>query len=484
MAVSLMIQGTMSNVGKSLITAGLCRTFMKDGFKVAPFKSQNMALNSYVTADYLEMGRAQAVQAIAAGKEPDVRMNPVLLKPVNDQGSEVIVMGKTVSQMKAKDYFSYKKSLVPVIKEAYESLSAENDIVIIEGAGSPVELNLKQDDIVNMGLAKMTDAKVLLVGDVDRGGVFAQLLGTLDLFSDDERKRVFGLIVNKLRGDASLFDDAVKIIEEKGRVPVLGVLPYLDIDIEGEDSLEELLERGRKVLNPALDIAVIKTGRVSNYTDIYPFLSIEGVSVRFIESPDEIKNTDLIIIPGSRNTIGDLRRLKEKGFSKALLDYSREKPVIGICGGLQMLGVSVSDPEGVEEGGEEEGFSLLPIKSVLMKDKIKRQVKGNFPRLSSPFKSLSEKGFSGYEIHTGRSFSTEDGAAITSIQNNNVFGTYIHGFLDMGTLALDLSNDLSKEPLHAAMNYYDHREAQIDTLSDMIRENLDIKEIYRILGVK
>lgn len=484
MAVSLMIQGTMSNVGKSLITAGLCRVFMKDGYRVAPFKSQNMALNSYVTSDYLEMGRAQAVQAFCSGREPDARMNPVLLKPINDQGSEVIVMGDPVSVMKAKDYFSYKASLIPVIQEAYESLSAENDIIVIEGAGSPVELNLKKDDIVNMGLAEMTDAKVLLVGDVDRGGVFAQLLGTLDLLLPDERARVFGLIVNKLRGDASLFKDAVRIIEEKGNVPVLGVLPYIDIDIEGEDSLSELPERGREASDTALDIAVIRTGRLSNYTDIYPFLSIERVSVRFIESPDEIGNADLIIIPGSRNTIGDLRRLKEKGFSKALTEYSKKKPVIGICGGLQMLGVSVSDPEGVEESGEEEGFSLLPIKTVLTKEKKKSKIKGVFPKLSGAFKSLSEKEFEGYEIHAGRSFDVSDGNEITSIQRGNVFGTYIHGFLDWGSLALDLSNDLSRGPVLKGMNYYDFREAQIDTLSDMIRENLDISAIYRTLGVK
>ena len=332
-----MIQGTMSNVGKSLITAGLCRVFSEDGFRVSPFKSQNMALNSFVTREGFEMGRAQAMQAYCAGKEPDVRMNPVLLKPVNDRGSEVIVMGESQNVMKAKDYLSYKKELLPVIKEAYDSLSKENDIIVIEGAGSPVEMNLKRDDIVNMGLAELVDAKVLLVGDVDRGGVFAQLLGTLDLLSKSERERVCGLIVNKLRGDLSLFDDGVRIIEEKGKKPVLGVLPYIHINVEDEDSLSEFLERGRRVSNSALDIVVLKTGRISNYTDIYPFLSIDRVSVRFIERPEEIGDADVIIIPGSRNTIGDLRRLKAGGFSEALHEYSKRRPVIGICGGLQML---------------------------------------------------------------------------------------------------------------------------------------------------
>lgn len=484
MAASLMIQGTMSNVGKSLITAGLCRVFSEDGFRVSPFKSQNMALNSFVTREGFEMGRAQAMQAYCAGKEPDVRMNPVLLKPVNDRGSEVIVMGEPQNVMKAKDYLSYKKELLPVIKEAYDSLSKENDIIVIEGAGSPVELNLKRDDIVNMGLAGLVDAKVLLVGDVDRGGVFAQLLGTLDLLSADERERVFGLIVNKLRGDLSLFDDGVRIIEEKGKKPVLGVLPYIHINVEDEDSLSEFLERGRRVSNSALDIAVLKTGRISNYTDIYPFLSIDRVSVRFIERPEEIGDADIIIIPGSRNTIGDLRRLKAGGFSEALHEYSKRRPVIGICGGLQMLGTIVSDPENTEEGGEEEGFSLLPIKTILTKEKKKRQTVGRFEKLTGPFQSLSGKEFSGYEIHTGRSFLLSNGDEITNLQNGNVFGTYIHGFLDNGSLALDLSEALSKEPLSKGLSFSEYREAQHSRLSAMIRENLDIEAIYRELSVK
>lgn len=484
MAASLMIQGTMSNVGKSLITAGLCRVFSEDGFRVSPFKSQNMALNSFVTREGFEMGRAQAMQAYCAGKEPDVRMNPVLLKPVNDRGSEVIVMGEPQNVMKAKDYLSYKKELRPVIKEAYDSLSKENDIIVIEGAGSPVEMNLKRDDIVNMGLAELVDAKVLLVGDVDRGGVFAQLLGTLDLLSADERERVFGLIVNKLRGDLSLFDDGVRIIEEKGKKPVLGVLPYIHINVEDEDSLSEFLERGRRVSNSALDIAVLKTGRISNYTDIYPFLSIDRVSVRFIERPEEIGDADIIIIPGSRNTIGDLRRLKAGGFSEALHEYSKRRPVIGICGGLQMLGTLVSDPENTEEGGEEEGFSLLPIKTILTKEKKKRQTVGRFEKLTGPFQSLSEKEFSGYEIHTGRSFLLSNGDEITTLQNGNVFGTYIHGFLDNGSLALDLSEALSKEPLSKGLSFSEYREAQYSRLSAMIRENLDIEAICRELSVK
>lgn len=484
MAVALMIQGTMSNVGKSLITAGLCRVFSEDGFRVSPFKSQNMALNSFVTIEGFEMGRAQAMQAYCAKKEPDVRMNPVLLKPLNDRGSEVIVMGEPQNIMKAKDYLSYKKELLPVIKEAYDSLSKENDIIVIEGAGSPVEMNLKKDDIVNMGLAELVDAKVLLVGDVDRGGVFAQLLGTLDLLSKSERRRVFGLIVNKLRGDLSLFSDGVKIIEERGKKPVLGVLPYIDINVEDEDSLSDFLENGRRIIDPVIDIAVLKTGRISNYTDIYPFLSIDRISVRFIDRPEEIKDADLLIIPGSRNTIGDLRQLKARGFSEALYEYSKRRPVIGICGGLQMLGTRVSDPENAEEGGEEEGFSLLPIETVLTKEKKKRRVAGRFEKLTEPFQSLSEKEFSGYEIHTGRSCLLSGGDEITTLQNGNVLGTYIHGFLDNGSLVLDLSKSLSKVPLSKGLSFFEYREAQYSRLSAMIRENLDVEAIYKELSVK
>ena len=267
-----MIQGTMSNAGKSLLCAGLCRIFKQDGYRVAPFKSQNMALNSFITEDGLEMGRAQVVQAEAAGVAPQVEMNPILLKPTNDVGSQVIVNGEVLKNMSAREYFAYKKQLIPDIMKAFHKLEEENDIIVIEGAGSPAEINLKKDDIVNMGLAKMVDAPVLLVGDIDRGGVFAQLLGTLMLLEDDEKERVKGLVINKFRGDKTILDPGIVMLEERGGIPVVGVTPYMQVEIEDEDSLTERFNmtkggKGAEERIGLVDIAVIRTPRISNFTD-------------------------------------------------------------------------------------------------------------------------------------------------------------------------------------------------------------------------
>ncbi len=272
MAGKIMIQGTMSNAGKSLLCAGLCRIFKQDGYRVAPFKSQNMALNSFITEDGLEMGRAQVVQAEAAGVAPQVEMNPILLKPTNDVGSQVIVNGEVLKNMSAREYFAYKKQLIPDIMKAFHKLEEENDIIVIEGAGSPAEINLKKDDIVNMGLAKMVDAPVLLVGDIDRGGVFAQLLGTLMLLEDDEKERVKGLVINKFRGDKTILDPGIVMLEERGGIPVVGVTPYMQVEIEDEDSLTERFNmtkggKGAEERIGLVDIAVIRTPRISNFTD-------------------------------------------------------------------------------------------------------------------------------------------------------------------------------------------------------------------------
>ena len=281
MAKAIMVQGTMSNAGKSLITAGLCRIFKQDGYKVAPFKSQNMALNSFITEDGMEMGRAQVMQAEAAGIAPDVRMNPILLKPTNDVGSQVIVNGEVLGTMSARDYFAFKHKLVPDVMKAFNELSTENDIIVIEGAGSPAEVNLKDEDIVNMGMAKMAKAPVLLVGDIDRGGVFAQLIGTVSLLEEDEKKMVKGLIINKFRGDKTILDPGIAILEEKSGIDVVGVAPYLQIDIEDEDSLSERLDfRGNGDTAALIDIAVIRLPRISNFTDLNVMETIPGVSVR------------------------------------------------------------------------------------------------------------------------------------------------------------------------------------------------------------
>ena len=308
----LMIQGTMSNSGKTFVTAGLCRIFARDGYRCAPFKSQNMALNSYITRDGWEIGRAQAMQAEAAGIEPSVEMNPILLKPNSDMGSQVIVNGEVLGNMDARTYFAYKKNLIPAVREAYESLAAENDIIVIEGAGSPAEINLKEDDaFVNMGMAKIAQAPVLLVGDIDRGGVFAQLIGTVELLDEDERAMVKGLIINKFRGDKTILDPGVVMLEEKAGIPVVGVAPYLKIEVEDEDSLTERFHGNQEV--GLIDIAVIRIPRISNFTDFNPFESMPGVSLRYVQNVGELKNPDMIILPGTKNTMEDLLWMRQNG---------------------------------------------------------------------------------------------------------------------------------------------------------------------------
>ena len=329
MAKVIMVQGTMSNAGKSLIVAGLCRIFAQDGYRVAPFKSQNMALNSYITEDGLEMGRAQVMQAEAAGVKPSVLMNPILLKPTNDVGSQVIVKGEVLGNMRARDYFAYKKKLVPTICEAFSELEKQADIIVMEGAGSPAEINLKSDDIVNMGLAKLVDAPVLLVGDIDRGGVFAQLLGTLMLLEEDEKARVKGLIINKFRGDKTILDPGVEMLEER----------------EDEDSLSGQLDNHDVGV---IDLAVIRFPRISNFTDFNVFERLEGVSVRYVSSVQELGQPDMIFLPGSKNTVGDLRWMRQNGLEAAVKKLAAHIPVWGICGGYQMLGRTISDPHGVE----------------------------------------------------------------------------------------------------------------------------------------
>ena len=332
MARAIMIQGTMSNAGKSLLAAGLCRIFRQDGYKVAPFKAQNMALNSFITPEGLEMGRAQVMQAEAAGIQPSVLMNPILLKPTNDAGSQVIVNGEVMGSMSAWDYYDYKSALIPKVREAYERLAAQYDIIVIEGAGSPAEINLKRDDIVNMGMAKMAKAPVLLVGDIDRGGVFAQLIGTVMLLDEDEKDLVKGLIVNKFRGDRAILDPGLVLLEEKAGVPVVGVAPYLDIQVEDEDSLTERFTDSRQV--DLIDIAVVRLPRISNFTDFNPLESIPGVSLRYVKNVSQLHDPDMVILPGTKNTMEDLQWLRQSGLEAAILKLAgKGRIVMGICGG-------------------------------------------------------------------------------------------------------------------------------------------------------
>lgn len=493
MAKSIMIQGTMSNAGKSLIVAGLCRIFKQDGYRVAPFKSQNMALNSYITEEGLEMGRAQVMQAEAAGMRPMVEMNPILLKPTNDIGSQVIVNGEVVGNMSAKDYFSYKKELIPEIKKAYTKLEQQADIIVIEGAGSPAEINLKENDIVNMGLAELVDAPVLIVGDIDRGGVFAQLLGTLLLLEEQEKARVKGFIINKFRGDVSILEPGIRMLEEKGGIPVTGVVPYMQITLEDEDSLTTRFEKKKEAL---IDIAVVRFPRISNFTDFMVFEQYEGVSLRYIERAEEVHEPDMIILPGSKNTMGDLKWMRENGLEAAIKKRVGGIPIFGICGGYQMLGEKVCDPHSVEEGGSLRGMELLPIETELAEEKVRTRVQGNIGTITGDLEVLSQKEVSGYEIHMGRSKKTERGQEFCLIENekpdgafkNNVYGTYVHGIFDEGDIAaeivkaLGIKKGISMEHL-SGMDYQAFKEREYDKLADTLRKYLDMDAIYRMLEI-
>ncbi|MCR4646816.1 MAG: cobyric acid synthase [Oscillospiraceae bacterium] len=476
---SLMLQGTMSNAGKSFLTAALCRIFLQDGHSPAPFKSQNMALNSFITADSLEMGRAQAMQAEAAGIAPDVRMNPVLLKPTTDTGSQVIVNGKVRGDMRAAAYFRQKKALLPEILAAYESLSREHDILVIEGAGSPVELNLKADDIVNMGLALQVKSPVLLVGDIDRGGIFAQLLGTLMLLEPEERALVKGLIVNRFRGDPKLFADGIRILEEKSGIPVLGVVPYLHVDIEDEDSLSDKLH-GTAPGKP--DIAVIALPKLSNYTDFDAFLQYEGAAVRYVRRPHDLGTPDLVIVPGTKSTIADMRWLRESGMETAVKRLAANgTPVFGICGGYQILGEEISDPLGSEGGGTIPGMGLLPCKTVFAAEKHRSQVSGRFAQLPGFWSCLSGAAYEGYEIHMGETTGT--GTPLTEAGGfceGNVCGCYVHGIFDTAEVSGRLMQALLQTEV-PAIDRKAYKEQQFDLLAAGVRKSLDMDKIYQII---
>ncbi len=485
MAKNIMIQGTMSNAGKSLLAAGLCRVFKQDGYRTAPFKSQNMALNSFITAAGGEMGRAQVVQAEAAGIPPDVRMNPILLKPTTDMGSQVIVNGAVQGNMRAMEYYRRKPEFFPAVMAAYESLASEFDIIVIEGAGSPAEINLKRDDIVNMGLAKRVNAPVLLVGDIDRGGVFAQLYGTVALLEEDERALIKGVVVNKFRGDRAILEPGLAMLEKLCGVPVAGVLPYLHVDIDDEDSLSERF--GRDGQAKLIDIAVARLPRISNFTDLGPFERYANVSVRYVSSPKELGDPDLIVLPGTKSTIEDLRWLRQNGLEAAIKQAaSRGTPVAGICGGSQMLGRRISDPEGAEAapGTELSGLGLLDMETVFRGDKVQTQTRGRFGEIEGLLSSLTGLSYEGYEIHMGRS--REARPALTG--KGNVYGTYIHGIFDAPNVADEVLKALCrrKGADFARLGAFDaasYRERQYDLLADAVRASLDMDLVYRSMGV-
>lgn len=482
---SIMIQGTMSNVGKSLLTAALCRIFRQDGFSVAPFKSQNMALNSYITPDGLEIGRAQALQAEAASIEPSALMNPILLKPTTDVGSQVIVNGKVRGNMRAAEYFRHKTELIPDIQHAFRTLAEQYDVIVIEGAGSPVELNLKADDIVNMGLAKMLQVPVLLTGDIDRGGIFAQLLGTLDLLEADERALVRGLIVNQFRGDVSLFQSGISILEQKSGLPVLGVVPYIHHNLEDEDSLSARLRQTR--MNGVIDIAVIHLPKISNFTDFDVFAQYEGVSVRYVSKPDQLANPDLILLPGTKSTIADMEWLRQTGMDKAVAALAKRGfPIFGICGGYQMLGREIADPDAAESSGTVQGLGLLPCTTIFRSSKRQTRVSGTVHAASGFFSCLNHAAYSGYEVHMGETMC--NGEPLTDqggCADGNVAGCYVHGFFDSaevsGKLIQALYDAKGLRYTVIGMDRNAERSLQLERLADTVRKSLDITKIYQIM---
>lgn len=478
----LMFQGTSSHVGKSILTAALCRIFFRAGQRVAPFKAQNMALNSFVTADGLEMGRAQVAQAEAANIAPRVEMNPVLLKPTGNATSQVIINGKPVGVMSAATYHQgYSLKAFDAVKAALQKLSSEFDTIVIEGAGSPAEVNLKANDIVNMRVAKYLNAPVILVADIDRGGALASIVGTLELLDDDERDLVKGLIINKFRGDVNLFLPAVDFLEQKTGKPVLGVVPFIEklgIDDEDSVSLDDKISSGGEI-----SIAVIRLGKLSNFTDFDSLAGEADVNLFYATEPAQLDTADAIILPGSKNTSEDLISLRDNGFAEKILQRAAQgAAIVGICGGFQMLGEKIFDPLKTESNHAElDGLKLLPIETTFAAEKFTRQVTlsaVDFDFLGSRIKSAN---LDGYEIHSGKT--NLRGQKIISA--GNVMGTYVHGIFDNDDFRRQFLNAIRRKknlpPLESTRNLRAERQQNYDRLARIVRDNLNMKLLEEIL---
>lgn len=489
---AIMVVGTMSHSGKSVVAAGLCRYFARRGLNVAPFKAQNMALNSFVTADGGEMGRAQVVQADAAGVTPHTDMNPVLLKPTGETGSQVIVNGRAIGNFTAREYYEIKDRMRTAAHEAYDRLSTRHDLIILEGAGSPAEINLQAEDFVNMDMAAYAGADAILVADIDRGGVFASIFGTINLLLPEHRRLIKGIIINKFRGDISLLDSGIREIEASTGIPVLGVLPYItDLQIEDEDSLG--LENRMAKEDAVIDIVVIQLPRISNFTDFIAFEKTDGVRIRYVSKSGGLGTPDLIIIPGTKNTRSDLRSLRESGLADKIVSAANDGiPLFGICGGYQMLGTRVSDPTGVEgPAGEDAGLNLLAVTTVLEPRKKLAQVSG-VSTTSLPF-AEPETQFEGYEIHAGRTVTGESNSAPLILLKRQgkrvrepagavspdglIFGSYIHGLFDRVSIRKQLLNWLCKRKGVPELEISEEENAyldEFDRLADLIEKHIDL----------
>lgn len=493
-AKTLMIQGTGSGVGKSLLTAAFCRYFYQAGYNVAPFKAQNMALNSFVTEQGEEMGRAQAYQAEACGLKPEVAMNPILLKPSGDNNSQVILMGKPNGSRNAKDFYAQYKKHQQIVLSALEDMRSRYDLIIIEGAGSPAEINLKKTDLVNMFIAEKAEAPVLLVGDIDRGGVFAWMKGTYDLLSDNEKDRILGFIINKFRGDINLLKPGIEMFEKMVDKPVLGVVPYAKgIVIDEEDSIPQGSYSAEKNTQGILNIAVIELQRISNFTDLSPLAYDPSISIRYVQHASQMGNPDLIILPGSKNTIGDMKILNQQLLTQEILKcHQAGSMILGICGGFQMLGKIIKDPENLEGPEKEvEGLGLFDFETTFVTEKLNRQI-----QIETVKSRVFSEGLQceGYEIHMGRTtFRTKYPALFSSPNEDNtmnfgiinhegtVIGTYLHGFLDKDLFRKNILRYIRsakgiKEP-DIQFEYTQFRAREINKLSDLIKTSINMEAI-------
>ena len=483
---AIMIQGMASSAGKSFMTAALCRIISNDGYTVAPFKSQNMSLNSYVTMEGLEMGRAQVFQALASRVEPSVNMNPILLKPTSDRKSQVIIKGRPYMNMDAAEYHAYKPALRDMVAETFSELESKYGNIVIEGAGSPAEINLSENDIVNMGMARIADAPVLLVADIDRGGVFASIYGTIMLLPEEDRSRVKGILINKFRGDKEILKNGLEMIENLVGIPVIGVMPYININIDEEDGASDFAGTS----NGSIKISVVRLPRISNFTDFDAFKFDEDVSLSFITSPAEIKGSDILIIPGSKNTIEDLRWLRRAGFEEAIRGF--EGMLFGVCGGYQMMGSKIVDVEGweVEKGEEEQGLGIFDTVTAFEGEKITANVEGTADRCR----------VYGYEIHSGRTYGNKNPFVhIESRQGEKedyydgdmvggrFYGSYLHGIFDSNEFRSNILNHVRRQKKISEKEGIDlrgKREEELERLSAAVRENIDMDYVYSLLGIK
>ncbi|MFZ7132731.1 MAG: cobyric acid synthase [Eubacteriales bacterium] len=494
-SAKIMFQGTGSSVGKSVITAGMCRILKDIGYKVSPFKSQNMALNSFITKDGKEMGRAQVVQAEAAKIEPSVEMNPILLKPSSDIGAQVIIMGEVFKNMTATEYHIHKPLFKEMIQEAYRSLEELFEVMVIEGAGSPAEINLRENDLVNMGMAEMVDAPVVLIGDIDRGGVFASIYGTVMLLEEEERARIKGFLINKFRGDVTLLNPGIKTLEDKIGIPCLGVIPYFRLHIDDEDSVSLRFSHQSK---KEIVIGIIRLPHISNFTDFTPFEMEEDVEIKYIDSPYDFHNIDLLILPGSKNTIEDMIYLNHLGLSQKILEHhKRDQPIIGICGGYQILGTEITDAGSNESSVlKTNGLGLIHGKTSILPEKRTTQVRGtvNIEFMGERLNTIVR----GYEIHMGitqfdeayQVFATMDEGHQDGVINHegNVLGTYLHGIFDndaFKSFILDILRRKKGMQKHLKKETFEEfKEKQYQELARIMRENINVEKLLEISGLR